>query len=82
MFDIENKTDASPVTIADRQAELAMRDLIAKRFPSHSIFGEEHGLSAGSGEGMEYTWVLDPIDGTKSFITGRLDTQQWKLHTT
>ncbi len=71
-FDVDNKTDASPVTIADREADTAMRSLISQRFPSHSIFGEEHGLTLGKGEGGRWLWVLDPIDGTKSFITGEL----------
>ncbi len=68
--DVEAKGDASPVTIADREAEVAMRGLIGQAFPEHGIFGEEHGLKWGSGPGSKYMWVLDPIDGTKSFITG------------
>jgi inositol-phosphate phosphatase/L-galactose 1-phosphate phosphatase/histidinol-phosphatase len=67
---VDVKPDASPVTIADRQAEDAMRDLITRRFPHHSIFGEERGYEAGTGNG-DFMWVLDPIDGTKSFITGK-----------
>jgi len=64
---IEQKADDSPVTIADREAETAMRSLINDRFPDHGILGEEHGR-----ESMEsrYIWVLDPIDGTVSFATG------------
>ena len=54
---------------ADRAAEAAMRALLHLRLPSHGVFGEEGGLEAGAGE---WTWVLDPIDGTKSFITGAL----------
>jgi hypothetical protein len=69
--DVEAKGDASPVTIADRQAETVMRELIEKVVPEHGIFGEEHGIKFGSGAGSKYMWVLDPIDGTKSFITGR-----------
>lgn len=69
-MDVDCKADASPVTIADKQAEEVMRALIQQTFPDHGIFGEEHGLSLGSGEGERYMWVLDPIDGTKSFITG------------
>ncbi|KIY92337.1 hypothetical protein MNEG_15624 [Monoraphidium neglectum] len=69
-FDIDIKTDASPVTIADREAEAAMRALIRAAFPEHGVFGEEHGLELGSGAGADWLWVLDPIDGTKSFITG------------
>jgi inositol-phosphate phosphatase/L-galactose 1-phosphate phosphatase/histidinol-phosphatase len=64
---VDDKPDLSPVTIADRAAEMAMRRLIARRFPEHGIFGEEFGRER---EGAELTWVLDPIDGTKSFISG------------
>ncbi|KAG2490552.1 hypothetical protein HYH03_010946 [Edaphochlamys debaryana] len=70
-FDVESKMDASPVTIADKQAETAMREMLDRLVPEHGIFGEEHGLKWGSGAGSKYTWVLDPIDGTKSFITGK-----------
>ena len=56
-----------PVTAADRAAEQAMRALIVKNFPSHGIIGEEYGAERTD---AEYVWVLDPIDGTKSFITG------------
>ncbi|MCW5697197.1 MAG: histidinol-phosphatase [Bauldia sp.] len=56
-----------PVTIADRAAETAMRDLIAARFPDDGIVGEEHGTL---NDGAERVWVLDPIDGTRSFIAG------------
>ena len=64
---VESKADNSPVTIADKKAEEAMRELIARRYPEHGIFGEEFGVT---NEGTEYTWILDPIDGTKSFICG------------
>ncbi len=63
---IETKPDHSPVTIADRAIETEMRRLIQSQFPGHAILGEEFGTTRGSG----YTWVLDPIDGTKSFISG------------
>jgi len=56
-----------PVTVADRQAEEAMRELIRDAYPSHAILGEESGLEAGT---SDLTWVLDPIDGTRAFITG------------
>ncbi len=56
-----------PVTIADRQAEEAMRVLIREAYPSHGILGEESGREAGT---SDLTWVLDPIDGTRAFITG------------
>lgn len=48
-----------------------MRALIASTFPDHGVFGEEHGLTRGRGAGADWLWVLDPIDGTKSFITGK-----------
>jgi len=75
-FAVETKGDESPVTIADKNAESAMRKLVKSRYPSHAIFGEEHGIelgekSEGNGDGHEYLWVFDPIDGTKSFITGK-----------
>lgn len=62
---VDLKGDASPVTQADREAETAMRGAIAQRFPDHAILGEEHGGELNR-EGI--TWILDPIDGTKSFI--------------
>lgn len=69
---VDVKTDASPVTIADREAEAAMRSVIASRCPDHAIFGEEQGYTPGNGPAnSEYMWVIDPIDGTKSFITGK-----------
>ena len=64
---VDTKKDSSPVTIADRKAEERMRKLIEKHFPNHGIIGEEFGNSS---ENAEYIWVLDPIDGTKSFICG------------
>jgi histidinol phosphatase-like enzyme (inositol monophosphatase family) len=64
---VDDKPDLSPVTIADRDAEAAMRRLIAARFPEHGIIGEEYGAER---QDSEYVWVLDPIDGTKSFISG------------
>ena len=63
---VEQKPDLSPVTIADRAIEAEMRRLIRAEFPTHGIRGEEFPTE----EGDEFTWVLDPIDGTKSFITG------------
>jgi inositol-phosphate phosphatase/L-galactose 1-phosphate phosphatase/histidinol-phosphatase len=64
---VDDKPDLSPVTAADRAAERAMRELIRGRFPAHGIIGEEFGRER---EEAEFTWVLDPIDGTKSFISG------------
>ncbi len=62
------KADRSPVTIADRTAELAMRAVLSERFPDHGILGEEFGLDRPE---ARLRWVLDPIDGTRAFITGR-----------
>ena len=67
-FDIENKDDASPVTIADREAEAAMRAILEAERPGEGIIGEEYGNVR---EGAGRVWVLDPIDGTRSFVTGR-----------
>ena len=67
-FDVEMKPDASPVTIADRAAEQAMRALLAAEAPRDGIAGEEFGTTAGE-TGRQ--WVLDPIDGTRAFIAGR-----------
>lgn len=64
---VELKQDASPVTIADRQAELLLRQRITAAFPDDGIVGEEFPEKAGS---SGYRWILDPIDGTKSFISG------------
>lgn len=66
---VENKdrTSFDPVTEADRQAEAAMRDLIGRQFPDHGISGEEMEDVDGSGS---ICWVLDPIDGTRSFVAG------------
>ncbi|KXV46591.1 histidinol phosphate phosphatase [Gluconobacter albidus] len=62
------KSDDSPVTIADRQAEQTMRDILTQRLPEHAILGEENGMSGANGD---WLWVLDPIDGTRAFLTGR-----------
>lgn len=64
---VDDKADLSPVTIADRNAELVMRERIRARFPEHGIIGEEFGRER---DDAEFVWVLDPIDGTKSFISG------------
>jgi histidinol phosphatase-like enzyme (inositol monophosphatase family) len=64
---VEHKSADQPVTIADRETEAALRQLIQKHFPDHGIFGEEYGQQD---VGRRHTWVIDPIDGTKSFITG------------
>ncbi len=64
---VDSKADATPVTMADRDSESKMREMIAARFPDHGIIGEEHGSDRPN---AEWVWVLDPIDGTKSFING------------
>src|ERR1043166_5299782 len=64
---VEHKADSSPVTIADRTAEQKLRGLIQQYWPDHGIIGEEFGEIAGAGD---YTWIVDPIDGTKSFVRG------------
>jgi histidinol phosphatase-like enzyme (inositol monophosphatase family) len=66
-FDVERKGDASPVTIADRSAELLLRERISAAFGQDGVIGEEYGTSGGS---SGFNWILDPIDGTKSFISG------------
>lgn len=65
---VETKADRSPVTIADREAEAAMRRLLAERCPDHRVIGEEYGDDPRTDGPV---WCLDPIDGTKAFITGR-----------
>ena len=62
-----------PVTEADREGEAAMRRLIAEKYPTHGVLGEEHGEEKGV---EPYTWVLDPIDGTRAFICGQ---SQWGI---
>jgi myo-inositol-1(or 4)-monophosphatase len=64
---VEIKSDDTPVTAADRGAEELMRAMIAEKFPAHGIVGEEFGNER---ENAEWVWVLDPIDGTKAFVTG------------
>ncbi len=66
-FDVETKADSSPVTIADRSTEELLRAEIEKRFPDDGIIGEEYGVKEGK---TGRRWVLDPIDGTKSFVRG------------
>jgi len=66
-IEVEHKSDLSPVTVADREVERIMREKITRQYPDHGILGEEHGLENSN---FPETWVLDPIDGTKSFITG------------
>ncbi len=67
-MEIDDKDDSSPVTIADREVERAMRDILSQAAPEHGIIGEEWGEDHAD---AEWVWVLDPIDGTKAFITGK-----------
>ncbi|MCY1332250.1 Histidinol-phosphatase [compost metagenome] len=69
VFEVVDKgaTRFDPVTIADREAERAMRELIRSTYPTHGILGEEEQRIAGT---EPFSWVLDPIDGTRAFITG------------
>jgi histidinol phosphatase-like enzyme (inositol monophosphatase family) len=64
---VETKSDDSPVTAADRGAETLLRELIGKKFPTHGFIAEEFGNENAE---AEFVWVLDPIDGTKSFASG------------
>lgn len=63
----EAKGDGSPVTLADREAETALRGWIQARFPGHGVLGEEFGVTPGT---LPVRWILDPIDGTRSFMRG------------
>ncbi|MEE9302113.1 MAG: histidinol-phosphatase [Alphaproteobacteria bacterium] len=67
-FEIDDKPDASPVTPADREAESRMREIIAATYPEHGVCGEEF---APVRLDAEFVWMIDPLDGTKSFITGK-----------
>ena len=67
---IDDKEDESPVTIADKNTELKLRELITKNYPEHGILGEEYGRKNID---SEFVWVIDPIDGTRSFIAGHKD---------
>ena len=66
-LDMEQKVDDSPVTAVDRNTEARIRQVIATQYPRHGIFGEEHGSTDGDDN---FTWVIDPIDGTKNFLCG------------
>jgi histidinol-phosphatase len=78
-FDIEIKADQTPVTVADRGAEKVIREIISKAYPAHGIFGEEYGADNKS---AEFLWLIDPIDGTKSFVKryGMFSTQIALMH--
>lgn len=66
-FNVERKSDNTPVTIADREAEQLVRDRVGKAFPDDSILGEEFPVKEGT---TPFRWIVDPIDGTKSFVCG------------
>ena len=78
-FDIEIKSDQTPVTVADRGAERLIRKTINDAFPDHGVFGEEYGAQ---NKDTEYLWLVDPIDGTKSFVKryGMFSTQIALMH--
>jgi len=66
-FEVEIKADQTPVTVADRRAEEIIRRTLLEAFPDHGFFGEESGKEQAD---AEYLWLVDPIDGTKSFVGG------------
>ncbi|PHQ69491.1 MAG: histidinol-phosphatase [Sneathiella sp.] len=66
-IEVMTKSDDSPVTVADQETERLMRELISETYPNHGVLGEEH---ADTGLERDDLWVIDPIDGTKSFISG------------
>lgn len=66
-LNVEIKSDGSPLTQADQQCEIALREAISRRFPHDGIVGEEYGTSSGT---SGWDWILDPIDGTKAFVAG------------
>jgi len=66
-FEVQKKSDRSPLTIADQESEKHLREKIGESFPDDAIVGEEFGTTAGT---SGWRWILDPIDGTKSFISG------------
>ena len=67
---VESKKDSTPVTIADKECESLIRELIIKKYPNHGILGEEH---EDVNSNSEFVWVIDPIDGTRSYIAGHKD---------
>ncbi len=78
-FDVEIKADQTPVTVADREAERIIRETIGNAYPGHGIYGEEYG---SENKDTEYLWLVDPIDGTKSFVKryGMFSTQIALMH--
>ena len=78
--EVELKADDTPVTVADREAEQAIREIISARFPGHAFFGEEFGRQGDADS--DFLWLVDPLDGTKSFVrrTPFLSTQIALMH--
>lgn len=66
-FEVEKKSDASPVTAADIESERAIKAVLSQSFPEHGFYGEELGRQSAD---ADYVWLIDPIDGTKSFVRG------------
>ena len=66
-FEVEFKADQTPVTVADRRAEQTIRRILLEAFPDHGFFGEEGGREQAD---VEFLWLVDPLDGTKSFVRG------------
>ncbi len=67
-LDVDRKADRTPVTVADRETERRMRECVSERHPDHGIIGEEFGVRKGE---SDWTWIVDPIDGTKNFVSGK-----------
>jgi inositol-phosphate phosphatase/L-galactose 1-phosphate phosphatase/histidinol-phosphatase len=65
---VDEKADSTPVTAADREAETTIREILARECPDHGVVGEEFGADRPD---AEFVWVLDPVDGTRSFVTGK-----------
>jgi myo-inositol-1(or 4)-monophosphatase len=70
-IEVEAKPDASFVTAADRAVERAIRTRIAARFPDHGLVGEEYGVEQGAAGAAGERWIIDPIDGTHSYVSAR-----------
>lgn len=68
-IEVDEKSNHTPVTKADRGAEAAMRAMIEEKYPCHGIYGEELGIKEATGPFPRYRWILDPIDGTRAFIS-------------
>ncbi len=66
---VDNKSNGTPVTQADKGTERLLRDWIEAHFPEHGVYGEEYGIKPATGAWPRYRWILDPIDGTRAFIS-------------